>query len=166
MHNRVQNTRIKNYFIDILKLNPIQDSIPDVVRADIQPVVEIDKPKSNIVKTATRATSGSTSLYQTPTDRDFYLTGGVLSMSKNVTCDVASGEIASILIVIDGVSTKFLIIAGQTLTAERADQSMDMTFPIKIDRNTSISLSGGAFTAGALVRTATITGYIDVQGGV
>lgn len=165
MYQRVQNARIKNYFIDILKLNPIQDIIPDYVRQDIQPVAEVDKPFCNIIRRGQSTTTGDINVFTTPTDKDFYIYGVTLGFSKNATCDVATGTATSLFIVQDGISNAILSLPGITTTAERDSISISFPRPLKVDRGTSI-LCTGTFTAGVMARAVTIFGYTEIKGSV
>lgn len=162
MYQRVKNTRIKNYFIDILKLNPIQDSIPDYVRQDIQPTVEVDKPFSNILRRASCINTTTATIYTTPTDKDFYLTGANISLTKDVS---ATSTSSAINVTIDGVTQVLTEIKGISLTVQSDCMSVSLTHPIKVDRNTAITLTNATGTAN-VSSVACIQGYIDVQGGV
>lgn len=165
MRQRIQNARIKNYFIDILKLNPLQDVIPDYVKGDVQPVVEIDKPILNVSRSNSTAATTSATIYTTPTDRDFYLTNVSLSYIKNATCDLATGSY-TLTCFIDGQNVQLIRIPILTLTLQEGTINIDFDKPMKIDRNTVIGLAGASFTAGAFVRAGAIQGYIDTIGGV
>lgn len=165
MRQRIQNARIKNYFIDILKLNPLQDVIPDYVKGDVQPVAEVDKPYVTISRSSSTAATTSASIYTTPADKDFYLTNFSISIIKNATCDLATGSYLMTAI-IDGQTIQLVRLPMLTLTAQEASISVDLDKPMKLDRNSIIGLSSASFTAGAFVRAGTIQGYTDAPGGV
>lgn len=162
MSQRVKNTRIKNYFIDILKLNPLQDVIPDYVRQDIQPVVEIDKPFTNIVRYGSCVNAAAVSLYTTPTDKDFYLTAAQIAFIKDAT---ATSVRSTIVATVDGVQQRILDIPQITLTAQTGGLTISFPYPIRIDRGTQI-LTSGSTTTGNITTDAVIYGYVDTQGGV
>lgn len=159
MFNRTKNSRIKNYFVDVLGLNPIQDHIPDSVMPSIQPVVEADKKVCNIVR-GTTGTGTTATIYTTPSDQDFYLTSATLSWSKDATATAVSCNISA---TISNTTQVIINLAGLTLTAEQNSNTIVLDPPIKIDRNTAITLNNGTNVAN--IRSAgTIIGYTEVSG--
>jgi len=112
---------------------------------------------ANIVRRVGSTTTGSATVYTTPADKDFYLTGIQVSFIKNATCDVASGPLRYTATV-EGVSQGIISLALLTLTAQDQNAFVSFETPIKVDRNTAITTSN-TFTAGAFVRECCITGY-------
>jgi len=115
---------------------------------------EIDGPVAVIpivpvVRICRQLAGGGT--FTTPSDRDFYLTNAQISIAK-VAAD--SGALASLTVVIDGVTISILRINGVTLTADAQNVLQSWNFPIKLDRGTNItlSLSGAYTTANALLQ--------------
>jgi len=108
-------------------------------------------PVANIL----RAAAGSGTIYTTPADKDFYLTGFSLSFVKAAS---DTGTLVQITCIVDGVTTSIFGFAGLTLTAERDGVAVDLSTPIKVDRNTAISCGlTGTYTA---IRS-TIRGYTE-----
>lgn len=138
-------------------LNTKMDNLSDNV-ADMVAIIPIE-PVCRIAKSAQRASSGATTLYTTPVDKDFYLIGCYMTMVKDVTCDVASTDGPTLKVNIDGVSSTLLQLATLTLTAQQSQISINFRYPIKCDRNAAITLTGGTFAAGTLVKTGGIFGY-------
>lgn len=116
-------------------------------------------PVSRIIRAAGSSTSGSITALTTPADKDFYLTGCTLSMIKDATCDMATGAIA-LAVTVDGVAQNPAAIAILTLTAQ--SQTVNVTFnpPIKVDRNTALSM-GASYTAGTMRRFLGVYGYTE-----
>lgn len=160
--NDTQNKQIVTTAIDELKLNPLTDAIPRQVIPTIQPTFELKRRYANIVKTGTRTSSGSATVYTTPSDKDFYLTGVQMSWSKDVTND---GTTASLQVTIDGDSTasNILRLYGQSVTANQIAETMSFLYPIKLARNSTITINQ-TYTAGASSLASTITGYTEDVG--
>lgn len=133
------------------------DFLSSEVSPIIQPTIPVVRP-CHIVRHSTQTASGAATVFTTPTDRDFFLTYLNIGMTKDVTCDIASGAISASGTT-DGVSRVILGLPVLTLTAERAQGTINFNPAIKIDRNTGLTL-GGTFTAGSCVRTITIGGFI------
>lgn len=121
----------------------------------IQPTIEI-QPKA-IVRSAGQTASGIMTVFTTPIDKDFYITGYALGYVKDVLCDTATGDIA-LTIVIDGVTRSLFPFPILTLTAQSDTATGCVVPPIKVDRGTQINL-GGTFGAGNMRRTASIYGF-------
>jgi hypothetical protein len=150
------NSQVTAEIRDALKLNVGTEKIPEAI-----PVIEVGMKltKNAISRTGGSAATGSATIYTTPTDQDFYLTGFNFSYSKNATCDVATGSI-NLTAFIQGANVAICLLSVLTLTAEKDTISVTLTHPIKIDRGKAIAISG-TFTAGAMARNGAIYGYID-----
>lgn len=162
--NDTQNKNIVNNVIDELKLNPLTDAIPRQVIPTIQPVFEVKKKFADILRGGTIASTSSQTLYTTPSDRDFYLTGACLSIDKSATCDIASGRYTMVCTINGTANQAILSVAITTLTAQ--SQSVSLSFPtsIKVDRGTVIALSAASFSAGTFVRAGSIVGFTEEAG--
>lgn len=157
---QIHNSELLKGMQDSAKLQTIRDRIPDQLADKIVPVMEVN-PKllrvCNIVRGANKATTASATLYTTPTDKDFYLTGIALSYTKNVTCDTATGAL-NVTVYIDGALQTLFSLAKLTLTAEEKTGSITFPIPVKLDRNTPITY-GTTWTAGAMIQAISIVGY-------
>jgi hypothetical protein len=137
--------------IDALGLQTGVDTIPVAI-----PIVETN-PKlvkaCNIVRQA--GGTANTTIYTTPTTEDFFVVGYCLSHSKDVLSTAATAVIRTI---IDGANRDIAKISGITLTADSQTITGAFVHPLKIDKNTAISLVFDA--AGATHRgDATIVGF-------
>jgi hypothetical protein len=117
-----------------LRLNPAIDSIPAHLAPDIQLTYELKAPMSVISQTLTNATQ---SFFLVTGDRDVYISSISLDCVKDVTATTTS---ISVRAFVDGVQRRLLTINTTTLTVERAGTSISYPIPIKIDRNTSITM--------------------------
>lgn len=131
----------------------------------IVPVIEVDKPHCDMLKKGTTTATGETLIYQTPTDKVYYVTGLTLSYAKNAACDAASGELIHVTAYINGLVVYLATISGITLTADSNTISVSFSVPVRIDKNTAISMSA-TFTAGALTRSCNLYGFLMDQLGV
>ena len=138
------------------------DNVISEIEQKFQPSIETNPLVvniSNIVRNLTRTTTGSGTIYTTPTDKDFYLVSASLSFIKDATCDQATGTSAAVNVVIDGTTVSTVSTSGLTLTAQSGEVSLSSGYPIKVDRGTTITIGGGAYTVGTLCRAATIQGF-------
>jgi hypothetical protein len=153
---------------ELVKAARLQSSllVPKILNGTIVPVIELNPTLTKIdriCKHATTSTSGNITVYTTPANQDFYLTGFTLSFIKDVTCDNATGNV-TLFSTIDGGAVHLAAIATITLTAQNSSINVTLKNPIKIDRSTVIGVGssvGSTFTAGVLVRAASIKGYLQ-----
>lgn len=125
----------------------------------VTPVLEINRPISDVSFSLTKTTSGAGAIMTTRPDMNFMVTAVQLSFVKDATCDMADGEV-SINTSVNGTSTKLLAMSCLTLTAQEMSTSLTFSAPIKVDRSTAINLSsGGTFSAGKFIRSACVHGY-------
>jgi len=92
----------------------------------------------------------------TPTDRDVYLTGCTLSIQKDVTSTLTAYSLRG---VVNGIAVHLADMAFLTLTIANQNMAVSFPKPIKLDRNSTITITltgGGVATHKA---TTTINGY-------
>lgn len=109
----------------------------------------------NIVRAGSSAATGAVTVYTTPSDKDFYLVGATLQIQENATSDNTS---TSLRCFIDGVLQNLINIRKLTTTATTDSEVLMLPIPIKVDRNTVISISN-SFTVGSATKAASIIGY-------
>ena len=144
--------------VDTLGLQPGSDKIPVELDNKIIPVFEIAPKVTTILKTITSTATGSTtSVYITPTSKDFYLTYIGLSITKDAANDLTT--VPSIDVYVNGLRTKVICLNCQPLTAESHTFFVALPYPIKLDRGSQI-YSVMTWAAGTATRTAVIGGYI------
>lgn len=129
------------------------EQIPNI----LTPVVPI-VPYANVVKSAGIGSGGtSTTIYTTPTDRDFYLCSAWLSLAQDAGSAVTEHYIRAY---VGGSQINILAKECIASTAQSDTITISFKFPIKIDRNTALTVEHGA--ASAVVNTlGGITGYIS-----
>lgn len=138
-------------------LNTKMDNLSDEVNGPlavipIEPICRISRSQQAIV-------TGSSTIYTTPTDKDFYLCNVQFSFSKDAACDVATGSIG-IQTTIDGAAQIIIRLPVITLTAQNNTLSFNFVKPLKIDRGVTLILTG-TYTAGVMSRTGNIVGYTE-----
>jgi len=160
----VNNSEVITEISDGLKLPVSFGKVSNSSRF-IQPTFECN-PKvtknANYIKASSSATSGSTTIHTGVNTGELYILNVNLSICKDATCDIATGQV-TVNGTINGVSTSICGIAVLTTTAQNQSISVSFSKPIKIDRNTSISITG-TYTAGLMSRYASIIGYFDYTG--
>lgn len=149
------NTSISKRAADMLNVRDGQ-FFDNNLSNTITPVIDINNPICDIVRNVSTGTDSSV-IYTTPTDKDFYLTGVVLSYVKDASSDSTRGTVN---VVINGLTVAVAGIGGITLTALNQTVSISYPFPIKLDRGTTISISH-AGSVGVTRMTVSIIGYIS-----
>jgi len=114
-------------------------------------------PPPNFVTALSVTNSTGGTIYTVPSDRDFYLYGVTLSVSKDVTSTSTSTHVS---IVINGSANNVISIAGTTLTPLQDSVTLSLSKPIKIDKGTNISLFNTTNVAN-IISKATIIGYLE-----
>jgi len=141
---------------DILLLQSGNQAPPIEANNSIQPVVEVGPTFSNIVKRSVNTNTGTSTIYTTPADKDFYMTGFSHSVTKNATSD---NTLCLLNVIIGGATLAISALQFQTLTAASDHIEMTFPYPLKIDRN-SIIAHNGTFGAGAMSKICVIYGFL------
>lgn len=155
--NQTANVQIDDNIKTDLILKEGVDLIPKVVNPSIQPVYNVLRRICNIAREASRTSSGTSAIYTTPTDRDFFLTGMHMAFQANATSDGTSLIFA---FTPAGQSATTITIPKLTTTAITASLVKDFSIPIKLERGTAINITY-AFAAGASTVSASITGFLN-----
>jgi len=155
---RINNTSVIKEIRQALGAS-ISDGFPQDAQNVVIPVLNVN-PKdyrlTNAFYSLSSVTTGAASTL-TNASRDTYITNAILTISKNATCDIATGSV-SVTVVVDGQTRTIARLAVLTLTAEYENVSITFARPIKVDRNSTISVSG-TYTAGLMSRGLILTGY-------
>lgn len=155
--NDTQNKKIVGNVLDVLKLNPITDAVPRQVVPTIQPVFEVTPSYAAIIRDGARSTTGTTTLFTTPSDRDFFLTYAQITQSTDVTADNTGCELD---VTVDGTLRSVLQIVKQTTTATSGLTNRGtFAFPLKLDRGTGVVITH-SFTVGASSIQASVQGFL------
>lgn len=148
---------------ELIRAGLLQSSfdIPKLLAKEIIPTIEINPILSkfcDIVRNASITNTTQATIFTTPDDPQisFFLIACSLSVIKDV---LSTSTLTQIDIVVDGANRQVLNISGITLTAQNSTISIVLPHPLKIDRNTSITLNNG--TAIANIRAdASIVGFL------
>lgn len=144
------------------KIQINRDDIPNQLAEKVVPVMEVNPKllrRCNIIAGNTSTvTSGTVAVYTTPSDKDFYLVSYALAVAKDAACDISSGSVSMTATEADMGAIQLLGIPVITLTLQQDNISVQLPFPIKLKRNTAISIAG-TFTAGICSRIGRIVGY-------
>ena len=148
-----QNTNITQEIKSALGLSELT-GYPRKVADAIIPVLQVNKKYCNVVRSTLLI--APTTLYTTPTNKDFYLCSAWISAVGNST-DVLERIMT---VTINGeaqVILQFKVITATAGTSETL--SINPCIPIKIDRGTNIVISGQELgSAGIVGYTEDVTG--------
>jgi hypothetical protein len=115
------------------------------------------EPACRIVRRQIRTTSGTSTIYTTPADKDFYLVSAQLDYMQDAASD---GLFIELLARIDGIDQPLIAFRKLTLTASAKSAVYSPCLPVKIDRNTSIYVNH-SYTVGNGTVVGCITGYTE-----
>jgi len=157
------STEIIQGIIKQLRLLPALNQVPTEVLNQIVPVyiAGSPRPKEIIARSASRLSNGTTALFRTPADKDFYLTS-VSCVSCGPGADGKEGGCneSHIKATINGTVQKLLIAHsgfGASGTANEGHISLSFAPPILLTKNTDIDLLMANNAGGSA--SATMTGY-------
>lgn len=154
---QIQNTDAINAIRDGARLS-ISEGFPQELGKTCVPVMDMTPDfhnKVNIVRNAANSTSGSATIYTTPTDLKFYLCGLKMFIQEDAT---SNNTATYINITVDGATRTIASIDKLTTTATTHSISLDFNYPILISENTAITLNN-SFTLGSASKSANIWGY-------
>lgn len=103
------------------------------------------------------ATNATSATLLSATNKDFYITAFVLGVAKDATATSTSSRLVC---TINGKSCVIARIEGFTLTAQNSVISLNLSTPIKVDKNTSITITNTTAVAN-ITSYACIHGYYD-----
>lgn len=161
MGAKIYNSNLTKEIIDGAKLQVQDGNIPSEIGNTVVPVMEVNPnmlKKCNILRHGSISNQTTTTLYVTPSDKDFYLCGCSLAMIKDNTS--TSGMI-SINCTPSGSTSLYrpLAIPSLTLTAHNESNSCSINPPILLKRASTITLDSSTNIAN-ITAAATIWGYL------
>lgn len=130
------------------------DNFSPEILPNIQPVMQISRV-ANIVREVGSAATGTFTIFTTPADKDFYLTGAMLSFTKDAASDLTT---MAMNVVIAGATRSIVVIPTTTLVAGTMQHNAPITTPILVDRGTTIGVTG-TFTVGTATRFGLVQGF-------
>lgn len=157
---KIYNSQLTKELTEGGKIQTAFDKVPSELAEKVVPVMEVNpkllKPV-DIVRDVVRTSTGTDTLYTTPTDQDFYLTNIVFSVTGDAAND---GTYNRIQAYVGGVQRNMVSIRKTTLTAIQEVVTITFPKPVKIDKGTSITQQA-AFSAGTGAMHGTIYGFLD-----
>lgn len=141
----IYNSDLSKELRDGTKNQQLRDTLPTQLADKVVPVMEVNpRMLRRITFLKGLGGTGTTTIYTTPVDKEFYLVGCSLSICKVVG---DTGSVGYLKTTQDGVINSVISYAGVTTTADSQTISRDFSLPIKIDKNTAITITAtGAFT--------------------
>lgn len=136
----IHNTDLTKELKDGGRLQQLKDVIPSQLADKVVPVMEVNpKLLRNLeIRDATATNATSATILTTPaTGQDVYLIGASLSMIKDAT---ATSTASRVVLATDAGSYSILNIAGLTLTAQSETMTIALPRPIKLARNTTVTV--------------------------
>lgn len=158
----IQSKEVIDKISEQLKIQP-SIVIPRVLGKDIQLVFDvnsediIDNPQALSSGSGLKSTTGTLVALTTPTGRDYFLTKIDAGYVKDVVASNATGAF-TINVTIGGRSVVVGSFPVITLLAQQDHLNITLIPPIKLDRATSITMTG-TFAAGVVVRTLNVAGF-------
>lgn len=154
----INNSDTIKRILNDAKIQTSIDDVPNQLASKVVPVL-IANPERivNVIKNYNKANTGASTMYTTPTDKDFYLTDVWLSGSADVLYDGTSARITAIAegaVAVDVLSHK-----NQTLTIfQNVFHNRPFNPPVKLERGSVIAVVL-SFAAGTPFYTAGFSGY-------
>lgn len=130
--------------------------IPSEISSAVMMNYSINPKYSFICKQANSSATGTSTIYTTPRDKDFFLTAVSITFKHDAACD---GTQIYFNVTIDGLQTLLIRRYLNTGVASADAFTISFPYPLKIDRNTNIEIVG-TFAAGTQSKAAGITGFI------
>ena len=157
MEYKIQNSDTIKEIRDTARLS-ISEGFPTALNDKVIPVIDVNPKHArvcDIVKTAVAQNATSATVYTTPTDQDFYLVGWNLNLIKDAT---STSTASGIKFTVNGAQAAHSRIASLSLTAQTANIVVVLDKPIKLDRNTTVTIENGTNVAN-ITLYGTIFGY-------
>lgn len=156
----INNSDLLKEIRDGARIQQLAEVIPSQIADKVVPVMEVN-PKmlkyANIVMRGSSSTTGTTTIYTTPTNAEFYLTSICMSFSCTAIND-------QVLLYVAGTPyqqmaiLRLLDINLVPLIAQNQTYQKDYTYPVRMEKGTTITIVK-AFAAGAGTYSCTICGY-------
>lgn len=161
MASTIYNSDLTKEIIEGAKLQLSRDKVPSELAERVLPVMEVNPRllrRINVSTTASKTTTGSTTSYSVPANGNFFLTNITFSLIKDATCDAATGDV-NLNVVQDGETKKIIGIPILTTTAQSESITLNFAIPMKLDKSSTITNSA-TYTAGLMIRTVSLQGYL------
>lgn len=111
---------------------------------------------SNVIASGFASNAVTKTLLTTPTDKDFFMTACQLSVIKDATSTSTSVDIECM---VGGKNFSLIAIPCISLTAQTGQISLSFPVPIKVDRNSAITINSSTNVAN-ITYFGSIVGYL------
>jgi len=139
----------------------ISEGFPQQLGNQIVPVINInpkDYRTSQFIRFNQSGSSGALSIATTSEKKDTFITACSMGIIKDAVADMTTGYV-SIIVIIDGLERHIVSMPTLTLTAQNSFISVSFPSPIKVDRNSAITLHTQTHSVGVASKSASIVGY-------
>jgi hypothetical protein len=157
-----KNNEITQAIRTVTNLNDYVDKIPTKIADEIVPIVNVTPQMNritNITGSVSKNVTGSATIITTSSTLDTYIESYSISYIKDATCDQAIGAGAFIQATVGGTSIFLGTISTLTLTAQETMVTHTLAHPIKIDRGTTVLITGSSYSVGLCSRSGCVQGY-------
>jgi len=159
---QIERNSIIQKAINELRLNPSAEKIPKETSDKIQLGYSLNPNYTEEVKSVATSSTGNFDIVSaTSSVKDTYLTFVTLSIAKNAAANTTT-ESLILRTTINGASRDILLINFIDLTALDSTITLPLPYPLKVDRNSAITVLNGNFTAGVCRRGASV-GFFEVD---
>jgi len=155
-----QNSESVKAILSGANLQSLSD-YPNEISKIISPVIDMTPRfhrKINVVEGVAQTATGTITAYTTSSTKEFNLVSLHASYIKDATCDISTGNIGIVCTPEEGVAKNLKNFSVITLTAQNENSDIIFNPPLRLKKNTAISMTG-AFTLGVLSRSINIAGY-------
>lgn len=154
---KITKSSVLNKLSDLTGIQTAIDELPSQLNTTISPVININPSFTLLVRSNASTTTAATTAYTTPSDKDFYLTYLYMSNVKDAACDNTAVYLN--VDVPDGGTQRIASFENIPSVATSKEIAINFTYPIKLRRNSIMSLVG-TFTAGTMTKRILIGGFL------
>lgn len=157
---RINNSELIQGIVTSTRLSSSQ-GVPQELTTQIIPVMEVNPRllrNCTFARSVNRNTTGAGTVFLTPLNMDFYVTNVILCHNADVVCDGTGCYISA---VINSATVYIAQINKLTLTAHNSNISLNLVFPLKIDKNSTIGIGNNAFSVGTCITGVVLFGFFD-----
>ena len=152
----IQSKEVIDKISEELKVQPSLE-IPRSLAKDIQLTYDINAvPVVNILERAASVQTANLTIFTVPSDRAFFLTSVMLSVSKDASSDLVSSKVNATLL--GKAQSQIMELDFQSLTASSHVGQQSFPVPLRLNPGSVLQLQG-AFTVGTAKKVVIITGY-------
>ena len=154
---QINNQEMKRAFSDSTKTQ-LSEQPNNVDNRNVIPIVDITPENREYLTFGTATTlvnATSSTLFTSSALKDTYITSGVVAYINDVT---STATLITLRVTINGLTSYLVTIPTLTLTVGSGSVSFALPKPIKIDRNTAVTINSNTNVANISV-SATVHGF-------